>query len=85
MASGRPAIVSLAAGCCRDLIIEGETGYAFDPGDIETLSRLMRRYVENPWLAAEQGVKAAKHIDKFDTQEAVKGIVEAVGKSLEKI
>jgi len=79
MASGRPAIVSLTAGCCRDLIIDGETGYAFDLGDIETLSQLMRRYVENSRLAAEQGAKAAKHIENFSIQVAAEGIVAAVG------
>jgi len=80
MASGRPAIVSRAAGSCEDLIIEGVTGFAFDVGDSEALSLVTQRYVENPKLTVEQGDKAVKHIEKFSMQVAAEGIVNAVQK-----
>lgn len=41
MACGLPAIVSSAAGCGRDLIDEGQTGYRFPMGNVDQLSRSM--------------------------------------------
>ena len=82
MASGRPAIVSLSAGCCEDLVVEGETGHAFEVRDIAALAGLMCRYVENPRWAGEQGQRAREHIAKFSLQVAVAGIVEGVRETL---
>lgn len=82
MASRRPAIVSRAVGCCEDLVIEGETGYAFEVRDTAALAGLMCQYVEKPQLAAEQGENARKHIAKFSLQVAVAGIVEGVRETL---
>ncbi len=83
MAAGHPAIVSRAVGCCEDLIVEGETGYAFDLGDVDALAGHMKRFVDEPNLAREQGEKAAQHIEKFSLEVAVEGIVEAVGETTE--
>ena len=78
MASGLPAIVSRAVGCCEDLIVEGETGYAFDLGDVDSLAQLMQRYLDEPGLARKQGEMAAKHIEKFSLPVAGDGIVNAL-------
>jgi glycosyltransferase involved in cell wall biosynthesis len=78
MASGRPAIVSRSVGCCQDLIIGGETGFAFDQGDISALAEHMRRYLAEPELAAQQGVRAAEHIRNFSFTQIIEGLAEAV-------
>ena len=36
LASGRPAVVSRAAGCAADLVVENETGRTFACGDVAT-------------------------------------------------
>ncbi|NLB66326.1 MAG: glycosyltransferase family 4 protein [Lentisphaerae bacterium] len=77
MASGRPAVVSRAVGCCPDLIVEGETGHAFDLGDIRDLSRILEQYVHAPERAAQQGEAAGRHIQAFSYQEAIQGILSA--------
>ena len=78
MASHVPAVVSTAVGCCRDLVIEGETGYSFSLGDIGTFAKVMQRYVEEPACAREQGARACLHIEKFSLQAAVAGVVDAL-------
>jgi glycosyltransferase involved in cell wall biosynthesis len=79
MASGLPAIVSRAAGCSRDLILEGETGFTFDVGDIQTLTSLLRRYLAVPDLAMVQGRRAAQHIQNFGLSQIAEGLAAAVG------
>lgn len=78
MASGRPAIVSRSVGCCQDLIVEDETGYAFDVGDIDTLSKQLRRYLSGPGLAEQQGANAAERIRQFSFLQIVDGLSQAV-------
>jgi len=78
MASGRPALVSRAAGCCEDLVVEGETGAAFDLHDTKRFANLMCQYVRAPHLALEQGRKARTHVAGYGLQQAVTGILDAV-------
>ena len=78
MASGRPAIVSRDVGCCEDLVIEGETGFAFDGGDVDGLAQKMTLYLKDPALAASQGKAAAKHIANYGLKQAADGIIAAV-------
>jgi glycosyltransferase involved in cell wall biosynthesis len=78
MASGRPAIVSRSAGCCPDLIVEGETGFAFDCGDVQGLSAAMMRYLVEPGLAVRQGAAAFRHIQAYSLSRSVDGIIAAL-------
>jgi glycosyltransferase involved in cell wall biosynthesis len=78
MASGRPAIVSRSVGCCQDLIVEGETGFSFDQGDISALAEHMRRYLTEPEMAARQGTRAAEHIRNFSFTQIIEGLADAV-------
>jgi glycosyltransferase involved in cell wall biosynthesis len=38
-----PVVVSERCGCAPDLVVNGETGYAFDPLDVEALKGLLVR------------------------------------------
>ncbi len=78
MASGRPAVVSRAAGCCADLIVEGQTGCSFAPRDVRGLADALAGYLRNPGLAVRQGRMAAEHIRAFGFGPVVEGIVAAV-------
>jgi glycosyltransferase involved in cell wall biosynthesis len=75
MASGLPAIVSEAAGCVPDLIVPGETGYAYPPGDIEALADALGRI--GPRVSA-MGEAAARHVREYSVERAAAGVVEAV-------
>jgi len=48
---GCPVVVSNVCGCVPDLVIDGVTGYSFEVGDIEALSRAMLAMIE---LAADR-------------------------------
>jgi glycosyltransferase involved in cell wall biosynthesis len=78
MASGLPAIVSRSAGCCSDLIVEGETGFSFDVRDCEALAGHLQRYVMEPVLAERQGAHATRHIAGFDFRSVAQGLHGAV-------
>lgn len=41
MASGLPVLVSLRAGCARDLVIDNQNGYRFNPNDHAEMARRM--------------------------------------------
>ncbi len=78
MASGRPAVVSRSVGCCQDLIVEGETGYAFDVGDVDTLTGHLHRCLSEPERVAQQGQNATVHIRKFSFDQIIDGLAGAV-------
>jgi glycosyltransferase involved in cell wall biosynthesis len=61
MAFGKPVLCSKAAGAA-ELIVEGETGYCFDPGAPNALADLMRGFIINPQLAAKLGTQAAQSL-----------------------
>lgn len=77
MASGLPAIVSEAAGCVPDLVVDGRTGFAFPRGDVATLTRRMIETADRSYAAA-LGRAAAAHIDAYSPAAAAQGVVAAV-------
>lgn len=79
MASGRPAVVSRAAGCCADLIVEASTGFSFALGDVQGLSDVLAGYLRDPGLAARQGRAAAQRVQAFGFETSAAGIAAAVG------
>lgn len=80
MASGRPAIVSTLAGCARDLVVDGQTGYSFVCGNIAEMSSIMMRYLDHPAVAPAQGEAARVHIKQYRIQAAADGVEMAVRK-----
>lgn len=79
MACGRPALVSRAAGCARDLVVEGETGFLFDAGDVEGLAARMREL--HARLRRDQGAFGAAveaKIARYDVRAAVSGTLLAL-------
>ncbi len=79
MACGRPAIVSRSAGCARDLIDEGETGYTFEVGDVDALATCMQKLHERIQRQphAFRSAVAAK-IAQYDVRAAVTGTLRAL-------
>ena len=74
MASGRSAVVSRAAGSCADLVVEGETGHAFEVGDVRGLAEILSGYVRDPERAAREGRAASLHVRSFGHDQIVAGI-----------
>ncbi len=78
MASGRPAAGSRSAGCCADLVVEGETGQSFDCADVPALAGILAGYLRDPALAAVQGRNAARHIQSYGYDAVINGVLAAV-------
>lgn len=77
MASGRPAVVSRAAGCRADLVVENETGRSFACGDVAGLADVLAGYAREPSAAARQGAAAAERVRAFSLETAAAGIAAA--------
>jgi len=79
MACGRPAIVSEAAGCSPDLIVEGQTGFTYPPGNVEVLAQrildLQQLCIHQPTIV-EQAV--AQKIAAYSFQRATAGLEQAL-------
>jgi glycosyltransferase involved in cell wall biosynthesis len=76
MACGKPAFVSDAAGCVPDLIVPGETGDRFAPGDVERLAFLLRHATREK--LAVMGNAALRQVAGFTAQSAADGVLEAL-------
>jgi glycosyltransferase involved in cell wall biosynthesis len=79
MATGR-AIVTTDAPGCRETVVEGENGYLVPPKDADALFEAMRRFVEQPGLAAQMG-KASRRIvrEKFDVHRVNEALMRYAG------
>ena len=64
MAVGKP-VVAFDAGGVKDWLIDGETGYLVERGDIKGLATKISRLLDDEELAKRMGVKALKNVDKF--------------------
>ena len=79
MACGRPAIVSDACGCARDLIDENETGHTFPMGDITALSERMLGVSRAGAAARGRMADAARaKAARYSCDTAVAGTLEAL-------
>lgn len=75
---GMPVIVSDRCGCCRDLVIDGYTGYSFYYRDKESLVRYIRKFLVEPELSSKMGRSAYKEIRNYTLEQSVSGITEAI-------
>jgi glycosyltransferase involved in cell wall biosynthesis len=79
MACGVPAIVSRAAGCSDDLIVEGTTGFQFDCGDVEQLTATM--LTVHDLRASSRGAMRAAALARISTytiETATAGTLRAI-------
>lgn len=78
MAAGLPVLVSRQCGCYEDLIVEGETGFSFDPEDIGEVSELMFSVSSGKVDLEMIGKSALEHIQKFSLKQFVEGLSNAI-------
>lgn len=78
MAAGLPVLVSNRCGCYEDLIIEGVTGFGFDPENSQQLSELMLKMSSDEIDLNKISVAALEHIQKFSPHYFAEGLMEAV-------
>jgi len=57
----RKATLSSRVGAIPDLIIDGETGYLFEPGDVDGFARRLKELVADPALRSRLGSNLYEH------------------------
>jgi len=82
MAAGLPVIISNRCGCYEDLVIEGETGFGFDPEDTEALTRCLVKMSSIEHHA--MGEAGLRRIQKFSPAYFAEGLYQAVQSALAK-
>ncbi|TKC91168.1 glycosyltransferase family 4 protein [Trinickia terrae] len=74
LSHGCPAVVSDSCGCVPELIVEGESGYAFVPGDVAGLQRTLLKATEAFADAAGTARRCMSVIQRFDPPSAAASI-----------
>ena len=70
MAAGVP-VVSTNAGGLKEIMIQGETGYMADIGDVKTMSRYALDILQNDDVLKGFKTKAAAHAKKYDISNII--------------
>jgi glycosyltransferase involved in cell wall biosynthesis len=76
-ACGVPAVVSNVAGACDDLIIDGETGFAVEPGDPVELADRILQVLRDPALRLRMSANCRSLIQKYSPAACAQGLLEA--------
>jgi glycosyltransferase involved in cell wall biosynthesis len=77
MASGIPVIVSQICGCATDLVVDGETGFTFDPQDESELATLLAYVSDGAVDLVAMGCAAQRRIEQFSPQVFAASLVAA--------
>jgi glycosyltransferase involved in cell wall biosynthesis len=77
-ACGVPAVVSRAAGACDDLIVDGETGFAVEPGDARDLAEKLLSVLRNPTLRLRMAANCRRVIQSYSAEICARGLLAAV-------
>ncbi len=77
MAGGLPVLVSRRCGCEPDLVVEGETGFAFEPEDPDSIAAAMRKIPDDPAAREAMGRRARAHIAGWSPRRFGFGLMEA--------
>lgn len=79
MASALPVILSNACGCFPDLMLEGTSGFSFDPSDQNELTAKLLALAHDEPLRKRMGMAARGHIlTNYLPQHFAKGLISAI-------
>ena len=76
MACGRAVVVSTKCGCAIDIV--NQNGFVFEAGNKEQLAAILKKFVDNPELAAQMGRNSKVLIEQWNFTVAAQKIEEAV-------
>jgi glycosyltransferase involved in cell wall biosynthesis len=74
-ACGVPAIVSRVAGVCDDLIVEGETGFTVEPGDVGDLAAKLLRVIRDEPLRLRMSATCRRLIRNYSGEACAEGLL----------
>ena len=76
MAAGLPVLVSNKCGCTQNLVLEGKTGFSFDPDDYVVLANRMVLLSSTKVDLTKMGRNAQNHIANYSTEDFAVQFVE---------
>jgi 1,2-diacylglycerol 3-alpha-glucosyltransferase len=82
MASRLPVLVSETAGCARDLVVPGKTGWRFPPDQPSVLADLLSAVAARPGDAARIGAEARSRIQAWGPARFAEGLARACDTAL---
>lgn len=77
MATGLPCVVSSAAGCAPDLVLDGQTGYTYPLADVSSLSAALDSVRVTLTREGSFSVACRQHIARYSFQAATEGLLAA--------
>ncbi|MFN3849514.1 MAG: glycosyltransferase family 4 protein [Spirosomataceae bacterium] len=82
MACEMPILVSEKCGSAIDLVDEGKNGFNFDPYDIDSMSKAMNHFIENPELIKPFGQRSKEIIRYYSPENVAQEMFDGVCKIL---
>ncbi len=80
-AAGLPVIATRHAGI-KDVVIENETGFLVDEGDVDGMAKNMIRVLKNPEESFRMGTIAREHISKnYSLEKSMMGLQDILTKA----
>ncbi len=83
-ASGLPAVVS-DRGATREHILDGVSGFAVDPRNVEATSRAILRVLRDGELHRRMSKAAAQHATRYDMSDALRGTYRCYGRVVDEL
>ncbi|MCA9198629.1 MAG: glycosyltransferase, partial [Planctomycetales bacterium] len=80
-ATGIPTVTTRSTGCI-DAVIDGETGFVVDVGDVQALANALIRYLQDEKLRTSHGHAAREFVKKHFDQQTVWKLIESEYRSL---
>lgn len=78
-AMGRPVITTDSPGGCPQTVRDGSSGFLVPVGDVEALRLAMQRFVDNPQIIREMGLKGRELMEeKFDVRKVNRQLMDAM-------
>ncbi|MFZ0663883.1 MAG: glycosyltransferase family 4 protein [Acidobacteriaceae bacterium] len=78
MNASRAIVLSDQVGCAPDLLRDGVNGFVFPARNVDALSAVLHRFIDDPSLARTMGSHATEIIDEYTFQRDVEGLRQAL-------
>jgi glycosyltransferase involved in cell wall biosynthesis len=70
MASGKPVVASRVGGL-KDIVVDGETGYLVEGGDVNGLVDRIDRLIKNKELRMKMGIKGIERVKEYEWEKVI--------------
>jgi len=83
MAAGLP-VLAVRAGGPAEILVEGETGLLYPPGDVDALASLLKRLADDAELRCRLGARAREAVEMYSPERVADQIVDVYEQVLQR-